>query len=92
MARSKSPDDDERPWTEEQWEAFMRRNDLRADRFGELMETLIDDPDRHAKISHEMGWDKPAEGEDEEADARRREFEEIATDAQRQVEAGEDEG
>ena len=52
--KHESPDE---PWTEAQWEAFMKRADLRSARFGELLETLHDDPDKHAKIDHEMGWD-----------------------------------
>ena len=63
---AKEFDDQELPWTEAQWEAFMRRSDVRSAKFGELLETLHDDPDRHAKIDHEMGWDKPIEGETEE--------------------------
>src|SRR4051794_953627 len=44
----------ERPWTEAQWEAFMKRSDARSARFGELLETLRDDPDAQAKLDHEM--------------------------------------
>ena len=52
-------DTDERPWTEAEWEAFMKRADVRSARFGELLETLRDDPERDAKIGREMGWDRP---------------------------------
>src|SRR5258706_7516228 len=48
---------DEKPWTEEQWEAFMKRQDLKAARFGEILETVIDDPNRYEFIEKEMGWD-----------------------------------
>ena len=61
--REEPEPEDDRPWTEAQWEAFMKRSDLRSARFGELLETLIDDPDRDAKIDHEMGWEK-AEDDD----------------------------
>jgi hypothetical protein len=54
---AKRSDEDEKPWTESQWEAFMKKADLRAARFGEILETVIDHPDRHAIISKEMGWD-----------------------------------
>lgn len=47
----------DRPWTEDQWEAFMKRGDARSAKFGELLETLRDDPDRDATIAREMGWD-----------------------------------
>lgn len=55
-------EDDELPWGEAQWEQFMRRSETRAARFGELLETLIDHPDRDAIIEREMGWD----GDDED--------------------------
>jgi hypothetical protein len=38
--------------------------DLITDRFGELLETLVDDPDRHQKIAREMGWFEDADEED----------------------------
>ena len=57
---------DERPWTEAQWEAFMKEGELRSARFSELFETLLDDPDRDAKISREMGWDEPPGSEEDE--------------------------
>jgi hypothetical protein len=39
----KSRDEEDSPWTEAQWEAFMKKGDLRTARYGELLETLIDD-------------------------------------------------
>jgi hypothetical protein len=51
-------DPEDRPWTEEQWEVFMRNADLRAARYSELLETLVDDPDRDDIIDREMGWDR----------------------------------
>jgi hypothetical protein len=50
------PDDDDRPWSEEKWEAFMKEGDLRAARFGEILETVIDDPDRDRIVARHMGW------------------------------------
>jgi hypothetical protein len=57
MSRAEENDDD-RPWTEAQWEEFMKRADARSAKFGELLETLQDHPDRDAIIDHEMGWDR----------------------------------
>ena len=34
VGRSERQTDDDRPWGEEKWEAFMRESDLRAARFG----------------------------------------------------------
>jgi hypothetical protein len=59
--RREFPDDHEPPWTEEEWLADMMRNDARADRFGELLETLKDAPDRDENIAREMGWDDMAD-------------------------------
>ena len=54
------------PWTEDQWEAFLREGEVRAARYGELLESLMDHPDRDAIIDREMGWnDGPQEGDDE---------------------------
>lgn len=74
--------DEERPWTEEQWEEFMRHADLRAARYGELMETLIDDPDRDNIIDHEMGWDRKRERVDEEW---MKELEQAAAEAEEEL-------
>lgn len=49
---------DERPWTEEQWEQTFRESDAKSAKFGELLETLIDHPNRDEIIAKEMGWDK----------------------------------
>ena len=59
-------DQEDRPWTEQQWDQFLRQADLRTARYGELMETLIDDPDREEIIDHEMGWDRKREALDEQ--------------------------
>src|SRR5258706_9498504 len=61
--------DDDRPWTEEQWEQLFRESDVRSAKFGEIFETVIDDPDRDAIIEREMGWDldePEPEGEQED--------------------------
>jgi hypothetical protein len=56
---------DDRPWTEEQWERFMQAADARSAKFGELMETLIDHPERDEIVAHEMGWDRSKSGSGE---------------------------
>jgi hypothetical protein len=52
---------DGRPWTEAQWERFMQQSDARSAKFGELLETLRDDPNCDGIIAHEMGWDQDAD-------------------------------
>ena len=69
MAKRKKPEneyDDDRPWDEERWEAFMRESDLRAARFGEILETVRDDPDRDRIVAKEMGWKWIEEALDEQ--------------------------
>ncbi|MEW6355351.1 MAG: hypothetical protein AB1696_03420 [Planctomycetota bacterium] len=58
-------DRDEMPWTEKQWERFLRRSEVRSAKFQELFETLRDHPDQEEIISHEMGWDDPPERDDD---------------------------
>ena len=50
---------------EAEWERFMQESDARAAKFGELLETFMDDPDRDAIIAREMGWDRPEDDEEE---------------------------
>lgn len=80
-------DEEDRPWTEQQWEDFMRRADLRIARYGELMETLIDDPDREEIIDHEMGWDRRREALDEQW---RQEITDAAIEAEQELENSSD--
>lgn len=60
---------DDLPWGEEEWERFLRKCEARSDRIGELLETLMDHPDRDAIIRRERGWDRDdltGDDEDEE--------------------------
>ena len=52
MSESES---DDRPWNEAKWERFMLASDVRSAKFGELLETLIDDPNCDEIIAREMG-------------------------------------
>jgi hypothetical protein len=53
-----SREEPEQPWTEAQWEKFLKESEVRSAKFGELLETLMDHPDRDAIIDREMGWDR----------------------------------
>src|SRR4051812_15802053 len=68
--RDEEDDDDEAPWSEQRWEEFMRDSDLRSARFGEIFETVMDDPNRDRIIAKEMGWSWLTEALDEEEAAR----------------------
>lgn len=54
----------ELPWGEVQWERLMRESDAKSAKFGELLETLMDHPDRDEIIAREMGWDREDEDDD----------------------------
>jgi hypothetical protein len=77
------PESDDRPWTEAQWEKLMRESEVRSAKFGELIETLADHPDRDAIIAHEMGWDGPEynQMDEEEIAALNAAMEEAAREA-----------
>jgi len=48
----------ERPWDEETWERFFRREDARMAKFKELFDTLSGRPDREEVIMREMGLER----------------------------------
>ncbi len=45
-------------WDEYQWERFMKEQDATAERYMELFEQYMDEPDRDAIIAREMGWNE----------------------------------
>jgi len=51
-------------WDEYDWERFLQQQDLKTERYMELLEKYVDDPDRDQIIAREMGWPHPVEGED----------------------------
>src|SRR4051794_11779959 len=66
MSKSRKPPPEDRPMNEQEGEDFMREGGLRAARYGELLETLIDHPDRDEIVAREMGWDELADAVAEE--------------------------
>jgi hypothetical protein len=48
----------ERVWDEYEWERFLQKQDLKTERYLELLEKYADNPDREALIAKEMGWDE----------------------------------
>ncbi len=52
-------DFDRRPegiWDEYDWERFLQQQDQRTEKYMELLEKYIDDPNRDEIIAREMGW------------------------------------
>ena len=77
-------DEPERAWDEYDWERFLQQQDSKTERYMELFEKYIDDPNRDQIIAQEMGWthllEQPAE-----------EIEEIEFEPDFEVEEGEEE-
>lgn len=49
-------DQPERVWDEYQWERFLQQQDRKTERYMELLEKYLDDPNRDQIIAREMGW------------------------------------
>jgi hypothetical protein len=52
------PEDDqpEKIWDEYDWERFLQEQDRKTEKYMELLERYIDDPNRDQIIAREMGW------------------------------------
>lgn len=52
------PDNEEpgKTWDEYDWERFLQQQDRKTERYMELLEKYIDDPNRDQIIAREMGW------------------------------------
>lgn len=51
------PDDEpDKVWDEYDWERFLQQQDRKTEKYMELLERYIDDPDRDQIIAREMGW------------------------------------
>ena len=46
----------DRVWDEYDWERFLQQQDQRTEKYMELLEKYIDDPQRDEIIAREMGW------------------------------------
>ena len=58
-------------WDEYQWERFLQQQDHKTEKYMELLERYLDDPNRDQIIAREMGWTQLLEGKDwtQEVDA-----------------------
>src|SRR5882672_12778995 len=48
--------DSDRAWDEYEWERFLQQQDQRTEKYMDLLEKYIDDPQRDEIIAREMGW------------------------------------
>ena len=46
----------EKVWDEYDWERFLQQQDRKTEKYMELLERFIDDPNRDQIIAREMGW------------------------------------
>jgi hypothetical protein len=51
-------------WDEYDWERFLQQQDQRTEKYMELLEKYIDDPQRDEIIAREMGWTNTAGADD----------------------------
>src|ERR1043166_986847 len=68
------PGDDygpDRAWDEYEWERFLQQQDHKTEKYMELLERYLDDPQRDQIIAREMGWTQLSNGNDwtDEVDA-----------------------
>src|ERR1700710_177265 len=76
------PDEPDKIWDEYDWERFLQQQDRKTEKYMELLERFVDDPNRDQIIAREMGWNHllDKEGQDwaEHVDSQ---FEEAAMNA-----------
>jgi hypothetical protein len=51
-------------WDEYDWERFLQQQDQRTEKYMELLEKYIDDPQRDEIIAREMGWTQSSAADD----------------------------
>src|SRR5438552_1495081 len=68
----------EKNWDEYDWERFLQQQDHKTEKYMELLEKYLDDPNRDQIIAREMGWTQLLDGRDwtQEVDALLEEEEE----------------
>ena len=94
MGDSNEPD---KVWDEYDWERFLQQQDRKTEKYMELLERYIDDPNRDQIIAREMGWyhllDKDGEKWAETVDSLfDEEFEEDMDDEEEATENGDEDG
>ena len=59
-------------WDEYAWERFLQEQEIRTEKYMELLEKYLDHPERDEIIAREMEWPHPGEGKDweDEVDAQ----------------------
>src|SRR6187397_2245916 len=52
----------DRVWDEYEWERFLQQQDHKTEKYMELLEKYLDDPQRDQIIAREMGWSQLLDG------------------------------
>ena len=60
--------DPECAWDEYQWEHFLQQQESKAEKYMQLLEKYLDDPQRDEIIAREMGWTQLLDSRDWSAD------------------------
>lgn len=69
--------DSDRAWDEYEWERFLQQQDQKTEKYMELLEKYIDDPQRDEIVAREMGWShQPGDNGEEWQDDSELAFEE----------------
>ncbi len=55
-------------WDEYEWERFLQQQDGKTEKYMQLLETYLDDPERDEIIAREMGWTQLLDAKDWSAD------------------------
>ena len=62
------PDFEREPWDEYDWERFLQQQDHKTEKYMELLEKYLDDPQRDEIIAREMGWTQLLDSKDWSSD------------------------
>src|SRR4029453_1297745 len=54
----------ERMWDEYDWERFLQQQDGKTEKYMQLLETYLDDPERDEIIAREMSWTQLLDAKD----------------------------
>src|SRR5260370_32716054 len=76
----------ERIWDEYEWERFLQQQDGKTEKYMQLLETYLDDPERDEIIAREMGWTQLLDAKDWSAEVNALLDEGVAEDDEAAIE------
>src|SRR6478609_11515575 len=78
----------ERIWDEYEWERFLQQQDGKTEKYMQLLETYLDDPERDEIIAREMGWTQLLDANDWSAEVDALLDDDAAEDEEASIETG----